>query len=132
MLPLFYLALLIGVALLVADMLDRLRVDERRLRWRRGIAAIATLFVALQPAVFGLRTPDAVRFPFPLIAALYLVAGAVYLAGMVAGERSIGLWLRRIGYGVLLALGALPSFLLLFLTPIIAMAGIGLARPSNR
>lgn len=132
MLPLFYLALLVGVAFLVADMLDRLRVDERRLRWRRGIAAIATLFVALQPALFGLRMPDAVRFPFPLIAVLYLVGGLVYLAGMAGDERLIALWLRRIGYGMLLALGALPSFLLLFLAPVIAMAGIGLARPSSR
>jgi len=31
---------------------------------------------------------------------------------------------------MLLLLGALPSMLLLFLAPIIAMAGIGLARPT--
>lgn len=128
----FYLALLIGVAFLGADVLDRLRVDERRLRWRRGIAAVATIFVGLQPALFALGTPDAVRFPFHLIAAGYLVATAIYLAGMAGGEGAAVLWLRRIGYGVLLALGALPSWLLLFLAPVIAMAGIGLARPANR
>lgn len=129
MLPILYMALLVGAALLVADLLDRLRVDERRLRWWRGIAAIAAVFAGLQPAIFGLRVPDGVRFPFHLIAAAYLVAAALYLAGMAGGEGHRALRLRRGGYGMLLALGALPSFLLLFLAPVIALAGIGLARP---
>lgn len=129
MLPIFYLALLIGVAFLAADVLDKLRVEPRRLRWWRGIAMIATLFVGLQPTLFALRAPDWVQFPFHLIAAVYLFAGLLHLVGMATGEESAALWLRRIGYGLLLAVGALPSFLLLLLTPVIALAGIGLVRP---
>lgn len=130
-LPIAGLALLVGVGLLVADMLNRLRVDERRVRWWRAIAAIAALFVGLQPVVFGLRTPEAVMYPFHLVAIGYLAAAATFLAGLVVGDGAAALWLRRIGYGVLLLLGALPSLLLLFLTPVIALAGIGLARPAS-
>lgn len=132
MLPVPYLALLVGFGLLVSDLRGGLRIERHRLRWWKGIAALATLFVGLQPAVFGLRNPDSVAYPFPVIAAAYLGSALVYLAGIVAGERSSGLWLRRIGYAILLVLGTLPSFLLLFLAPVIAVAGIGLARPTRR
>jgi hypothetical protein len=129
MLPILYVALLVGAALLAADLLDRLQVEERRLRWWRGIATLATLFVGLQPAIFGIRMPEAVGPPFGLIAGAYVAAAVLYLVGMLVAHGASAMWLRRVGYCVLLLLGALPSMLLLFLTPIIAMAGIGLARP---
>lgn len=73
-----------------------------------------------------------VSWPYPLIAFTYL---ALFLAFAVGGlgwlGANVSLWLRRAGYLGLLLLAALPSWVLLFLTPLVAIAGLGLGRPTS-
>jgi hypothetical protein len=70
-------------------------------------------------------------WPFPLIALAYLglfLGYAAAVGGWLSGPGG-GAGLRRTIYAGLLFLAALPSWALLTLTPLVALAGLALARP---
>ncbi|HKY89102.1 MAG TPA: hypothetical protein VJ141_03915, partial [Candidatus Limnocylindrales bacterium] len=60
----------------------------------------------------------------------YFLAFLVFAAGVVdwRDRRRASIWLRRAGYLGLLALAAIPSWVLLVLTPLVFVAGAGLVR----
>lgn len=65
---------------------------------------------------------------FPAVAVAYLLAFLIFVTGVTGRAGEASLVLRRVGYAGLLVLGAIPSFVLLALTPLIFIAGAGLAR----
>ncbi len=119
MLWLFYGFLLIGLLLLVADLSGRLLVSQERVRWWRWIGLAAAAGPGVAPLVYG--------------ATVVGVADLACFAAMAAGvlglaPPTVAPWFRRIGYGGLLVIGALPSWALISLTPFVALAGLALAR----
>lgn len=128
MLPLFYAALLSGAGMLFADIAGRFRAEAPRVRWWRAIGGVAAAAVGLAPLILMIREPGAWSWPYPVFVAGYAAAGALYVLGLLdaAGRRSVVA--RRAGYVALLLLGAVPSWVLIFLAPAIGLAGIGLVQ----
>lgn len=126
----FYACLVLGAALLLADMSGRLLVNARRLRLFQWIGIAAASGPGLGPLIAWLTGRLEASWPFPLIAFTYAAAFVVFAIGilrLVPEPRST--WLRRGGYLVILLVAALPSWVLLYLAPLVALAGVGLARP---
>lgn len=132
MIWLFYAFLLLGLVLLGLDVADRLRVAPERARWWRWIGIAAAAGPGLAPLLAWLTGQLSVSWPFPLIALAYLAFFAAFAVGALGWLGvSVSLWLRRAGYLGLLILAALPSWVLLLLTPLVAIAGLGLSRPRS-
>ena len=127
----FYACLAIGVVLLVEDLCGRLTASPERVRWWRRIGIAAAAGPGLAPLLAWLTGRLEVSWPYPLIALGYLLFFLVFAAGALglAGEHASPP-LRRGGYLGLVVLAALPSWVLLALTPLVALAGIALARPA--
>jgi hypothetical protein len=126
----FYGCVLGGVALLYLDVAGRLTVGSRVGLWRSvGVAAAAG--PGLAPIIYAIREPTGYSgVIFPAISVAYLVAFLAFAIGAMDwyDRRSISVPLRRAGYAVLLALSAIPSFVLLILTVFVFVAGTGLLR----
>ena len=121
-----------GAILLVLDARGRLATSPSRMRLWRAIGVAAAAGPGLAP--IGAVVTNSFIYEgltFPTVAVAYLLAFLTFVAGAsgLAGIASLGL--RRIGYAVLLALGAIPSFVLLPLAPLIFVAGAGLVRRSG-
>lgn len=127
MLLVYYAFLIVGLLLLLADLTGRLRVSPKRVRWWRWIAVAAAAGPGLAPLLWC-SIYHACGGPFPLIQSAYLVAFGAFAVGALVPYRPESVVLRRAGYVGLLLLAALPSWVLLVLTPFVALAGIGLAR----
>jgi hypothetical protein len=126
-----YGCLALGLVLLIEDVLGRFTAPPERVRsWARiGIAAAAV--AGLAPLLIWLTSPFGVGWPFPLVAFGYLLLFLVFSAGVLGMAGDLASQpLRRAGYLGLLALAAIPSSLLL-LTPLVALAGVALARPAS-
>lgn len=123
----FYAFLLVGLGLLAADLAGVLRVSARRLRWWRWIGLAAAAGPGLAPALAAATGRLVWSWPFPLIAFGYGLAFAVFALGILLPQVGPGRLLRRSGYIGLLLLAALPSWVLIVLTPLVAIAGVGLA-----
>jgi hypothetical protein len=128
----FYACLAVGVVLLVEDVRGRFTASPERVRWWARIGIAAAAGPGLAPLLAWLTGRLEVTWPYPLIALGYLFSFLVFAVGVLglAGDNASAP-LRRAGYLGLLALAALPSFVLLVLTPLVALAGVGLARPST-
>jgi hypothetical protein len=126
----FYAFTVLGVALLALDIAGRLTADQSSLVIRKFVGISAAIVTGLTPLLlftFG-RIEVGPGFTFFMLG--YLVAMAVYLAGLLVYPRSaISRWVSRIGYALLLAFASLPSFVLIVLAAPAALAGIGLTRP---
>jgi hypothetical protein len=124
----FYGLLAGGAVLLALDLVGRLTVRSRVGLWR-AIGLIAAAGPGLAPilAVVTNRLTYS-GLIFPAVAVAYLLAFLVFVAGVSGRAGGTSLVLRRVGYAGLLLLGALPSFVLLALTPLIFIAGAGLVR----
>jgi hypothetical protein len=116
---LFYGFLVLGLLLLVADMSGRLIVSRERVRWWRWIGLAAAAGPGIAPLLYGATVVGAAN----LVCFAAIAAGVLGLASATAAP-----WFRRIGYVGLIAIGALPSWALIFLTPFVALAGLALAR----
>lgn len=129
MILVFYGFLLLGLGLLLLDLTDRLRVAAERARWWRWIGIAGAAGPGLAPLIAAVTGRLVVTWPFPLIASTYLVLFVAFALGAFEwlGPR-LSTWLRRGAYLGLLLLAALPSWVLLFLTPMVAVAGLGLSR----
>jgi hypothetical protein len=134
---LFYLFLLLGLTLLAMDVTGGLRIAPKRARWWRRIGVVAAAGPGLAPMLGWLTGRLAVEWPFPMIALAYLGLFVAFTAGVAGwpgarpdGEAG-GLGLRRTAYLGLILLAALPSMVLLVLTPFVAIAGLALARPAR-
>ncbi len=123
----YYAFLLVGLGLLAADLAGVLRVSAGRLRWWRWIGLAAAAGPGLAPALAAATGRLVWSWPFPLIAFGYGLAFAVFALGILLPQVGPGRWLRRSGYVGLLLLAALPSWVLIVLTPLVAIAGAGLA-----
>jgi len=119
----YYAFLVVGLVLLLADLTGRLRVLPPRVRWWRWLGVAAAAGPGIAPIlywwIYGMS---------PLIAVAYLLAFGVFALGALLPHRPRSALLRRGGYVALLLLAALPSWVLIVLTPFVAIAGIGLAR----
>ena len=119
MLWVFYGFLVVGLLLLVADLSGRLIVPRDRVRWWRWIGLAAAAGPGIAPLLYGATGVG--------------VADLVCFAAMAFGvlghpPADAAPRLRRGGYAGLLLIGALPSWALIFLTPLVALAGLALAR----
>ena len=126
----FYACLGLGAALLVADLAGRLVVAAPRLRlWQWvGIAAASAPGIAPLLAWQTGRLGDVI-WPFPLIAFTYAGAFVVFVVGVLRlAPPAASSRLRRAAYLVILLVAALPSWVLLFLAPFVALAGAGLVQ----
>lgn len=130
MIWLLYGCLVLGAVLLVADIAGRLHGPPERIRWWRAIGLLAAAGPGLAPMLGWLTGGLSVSWPFPLIAAAYFAAFALLTAGVLGVRGQSGsAGLRRVGYLGLLVLGAIPSWVLLFLAPAILLAGVSLIEP---
>lgn len=131
MIVVFYACLAIGVAFLVQDLRGRFTASPDRVRWGAWIGIAAAAGPGLAPLLAWLTGLLDVTWPYPLVALGDLLFLLVFTAGVLghAGDHA-SVPLRRAGYLGLLALGALPSFVLLLLAPFVALAGVALARPA--
>jgi hypothetical protein len=128
----FYACLAVGAVLLVEDVRGRFTASPERVRWWARIGIVAAAGPGLAPLLAWLTGRLEVTWPYPLIALGDLVFFLVFVAGVLGlagGHGSAPL--RRAGYLGLLAVAALPSFVLLVLTPLVALAGVALARPAS-
>jgi hypothetical protein len=129
--PVPYLFVLVGMALLYLDLGGRLVVPRKRLVWWRWIGIAAAAGPGLAP-VLGWAVGTLVTsgwWPFGVIASAYLVSFLVFALGAIdLSDRARSVRLRRVGYLGLLLLSLLPSWVLVVLAPAVALAGIGLAR----
>jgi hypothetical protein len=127
---LFYGLVAVGVVLLLSDLAGRLTVEPHRARVVRWIAIAAAAGPGLAPLLAWLTGRLEASWPFPVIAVGYALAFVAFGAGVLGlPNAAVATKLRRAGYLSMLALAALPSMVLLLLTPLVALAGIGLARP---
>jgi hypothetical protein len=127
----FYAFLAVGVALLAQDLRGRFTAAPERIRWWRRIGVAAAAGPGLAPLLAWILGRLDVTWPYPLIAFGYVIFFLAFAAGVLAGDSlRAGALLRRAGYVGLLALAALPSWVLLLLTPLVALAGLALARPA--
>ena len=129
MILVFYGFLVIGLGLLILDVTGRLVVAPERARWWRWVGLAAAAGPGLGPLIAWITGQLIVSWPFPLIAFGYVSLFLAFATGALdlAGTRtSVGL--RRVAYAGLLLLAALPSFVLLMLTPLVALPGLGLTR----
>jgi len=127
---LFYALVLGGAALLVLDVTGHLGVPPGRVwPWRR-VALVAAGGPGLAPLLVWLTDRLGVGWPYPAVASGYFLAFLIFAAGVVdwRDRRRASIWLRRAGYLGLLALAAIPSWVLLVLTPLVFVAGAGLVR----
>jgi hypothetical protein len=124
---LFYVCLVLGAVLLVADLAGRFTGPPERVRLWRAIGVLAAAGPGLGPMLGWLTGRLSVSWPYPLVAAAYFAAFVILATGVMGWRgRSASARLRRVGYLGLLVLGALPSWVLLFLAPAIAVAGVSL------
>ena len=130
MFPFFpYLFIAIGIAALVMDVRGRFVVEPPRLRVFQWIGIAAASGPCLAPAIAWLIGRLEAGPPFTLVAAAYVVAFVLFTVGVLrrAGEpRSTTL--RRVGYGLLLAVASLPGWVLVIFAPLVALAAAGLAQ----
>jgi hypothetical protein len=123
MILVLYAFVVIGAALLVADLLGRLTANARSISFLRSIGVAAASIATIGPVAVLFNSEWS--WPYPLIPLAYVV---VYLA-FVAGTRNAGrVTLQRLAYFGFLLLVALPSWVLLFLAPAVALAGVALVR----
>jgi hypothetical protein len=126
-----YLCLAVAVTLLLMDATGQMRFSAGAARRLRAVGIVAAAGPGLAPMAALLAGRLDVGWPFPLIAMAYLglfLAWTAAVAGWLGGPRGGG-GLRRTIYAALIFLAALPSTVLLVLTPFVAIAGLGLARP---
>jgi hypothetical protein len=137
MIGVLYGFLAVALGFLFLDVSGRLRVDQRRAWWWHRLGIVAAAGPGLGPIVSLVSGSLVAAWPFPMIAAAYLGLFLAYAAGVSGWPGgAAGLGLRRSAYLGLILLAALPSMVLLLLTPFVAIAGLGLARarvpmPSN-
>lgn len=127
----FYFFLAVAVTLVLMDATGQMRFRRPTARRLRQIGIIAAAGPGLAPALALATGRLEVGWPFPLIAMAYLglfVAYAAAVAGWLSASGG-GSGLRRTIYTALILLAALPSAVLLILTPFVAVAGCALARP---
>jgi len=125
----FYGVWLLGLSLLLLDIVGRFVTSPRaaRILRRFGLAAVSAPAVLPILAVYG-RWWDWSGITFPAIAHGYAALGALFIVGVLVSHRAIGRWLARLAYAGLLALAAIPSFVLLPLAgPTVGLAGLALA-----
>lgn len=126
----FYGCLILGAALLVADLRGSFTVRADQVRAWHAIGVAAAAAPGLGPLLGWMTGSLGASWPFPLIAGACVLAFALLAVGL-------GPWLargrsrlvRRAGYVGLLVLGALPSFVLLLFAPAILLAGAALVAP---
>lgn len=133
MIAVFYAFVVAGAAMLVLDLRGRLTVRSRVGLWRTigVIAAAAPGLTPILSVVTNRLGYDGLIFP--VVSVGYLSAFALFAVGVLDwnDRRRSSLLLRRLGYVALLALSAIPSFVLLAFTPLIFIAGAGLVRQSS-
>lgn len=122
-----------GAALLLLDLRGRLTVRSRVGLWRTiGVAAAAG--PGLGPIV-ALTTNRLVYegTTFPAVAVAYLIAFLMFAIGAMDWHDRLRFSApaRRVGYALLVALAAVPSFVLLFLSAFVLVAGAGLVRQTS-
>ncbi len=126
----FYALVLGGAVLLVLDVTGHLGAPPGRVwPWRR-VGLVAAGGPGLAPLLLWITDRLAVSWPYPAVAGGYFLAFLVFAAGVVdwKDRRPASIWLRRAGYLGLLALAAIPSWVLLLLSPLVFGAGAGLVR----
>jgi hypothetical protein len=131
MIAVFYAFIAGGAVLLALDIAGRLTVRSRVGLWR-AIGVIAAAGPGIAPIlsiVTNRLTYEGLTFP--AVAVAYLAAFLLFVAGVSGRAGDTSLLLRRVGYVGLLVLGAIPSWVLLVLTPLIFIAGAGLVRQSS-
>ena len=116
----------IGAGLLIADLMDRFVAPAERASVLRTIGLVSAGVVTIAP-VLTLFTMTW-SWPFPLIAATYVGLYIAFVAGTVAFRGRWGMTIQRLAYGGFLVIAALPSWMLLLLTPAVALAGVALVR----
>ncbi|CAN5739259.1 hypothetical protein BH24CHL5_BH24CHL5_12500 [soil metagenome] len=132
MILVFYGLWLLGVVLLVLDISGRFRVPARRASVLKVIGLAALAIPALVPlaAVYG-HWWEWSGVIFPIVAHAYPVLAGVYLVAIAVGKGMKMRLLSRVAYVGLLALAAIPSFVLLPIAgPTVGLAGLALARRS--
>ena len=122
MLWVLYGFLLIGLALLAADLSGRLVVSPKRVRSWRWIGLAAAAGPGIAPLLYGATGVG--------IADLACFA-SMAIGVLEASSPRRSAQLRRVGYVGLLVIGTLPSWALIFLTPFVALAGMALARSQD-
>jgi hypothetical protein len=133
MIALFYAFIVGGAALLVLDLRGRLTVRSRVGLWR-AIGVIAAAGPGLAPITYAITERQGyVGLTFPLVAVAYLIAFLMFAIGAMDwhDRRRFSTPVRRTGYALLVVLAALPSFVLLFLSAFVLLAGAGLVRQSS-
>lgn len=127
----FYAAIALGVVLLVLDLRGRLRLPAGRARWWRivGLAAAAGPGLGLTLALLTRRL-EATGSTASLVAFADTACFVALVVGaLVRPEATGSTRLRRLAYGGLLAVGAMPSWVLLPLAAMLPFAAGALVRP---
>ena len=133
MILVFYACLVVGGLLLAAEVSGRFTVPAKRVRPFRRMGLVAAAGPGLAPILAWLTNTLDASWPFPLIAAGYLVAFALITAGVVGPlPPRPARRLRQIGYLGLLALAALPSWVLLIFAPLVLAASLALVEAPER
>lgn len=129
----FYAFTLIGIVLVTWSVRQQLLIRRPIGDLLRLVGLAAALASGLYPAYAWVSGTFIVAWPYPAVATTYLIGLGLILSGLsgiFGRETSIGV--TRIGYGVLLAVNALPSFVLLPLSPLVATAGLVLVQSDQR
>jgi hypothetical protein len=127
-----YAFVLVGLALLVGDVLGLLRASTARTRWWRIIGLVAAAGPGLAPIIAWLTGRLASEgWVFPAVSAGYLLSYLLWVAGVAGRLGAASVLARRTAYAVILALASIPSWVLLVLTPLVAIAGLALVQPTD-
>ena len=127
-----YAFVLVGLALLIADVLGALRASPARARWWRIIGLVAAAGPGLAPILAWLTGRLVFEgWLFPAVSVAYLLAFVAFATGVWERLGGASILVRRVAYGLLLALSAIPSWILLVLTPLVAIGGLALVRPTE-
>jgi hypothetical protein len=120
----------LGLLLLLLDAGGHFRTSEPVARVSKlvGLAALSIPAVVPLLAVYG-RWWEWSGWIFPAVAHAYSALAALFVAGVIVGRRNVGRRLARLAYIGLLALAAVPSFVLLPIAgPTVGLSGLAFAR----
>ena len=133
MILVFYGCLLLGVVVFVASLTGRLRAPERTVRVAHIVGIASATLVAIAPIWVALRfvLPD--NWPNPVLTAI-IIFDLLGAALLIAGTLSVRVRQSvrpEVGYLFLLIAGAVPSWVLLAITPAVLLSGACLVRPAR-
>jgi hypothetical protein len=117
----YYALLCAAIVVLFVDIAGASMATPRVARLRRLLGIAFASGPGIAPVIAGFGPWE-----------LYGVAFALFTIGSLeVGYPFPARWTRRLGYGLMLSVGFLPSWSLIMLAPLVAFASIGLVEPRS-